>query len=148
MPDWGTTFRGVVDGWLFPDVDGPLPPAAVLPLENPDLHDRSDWAKRVEAVRGYRSVSVARHRGHEFAVLTAKLGAPAAAMAVQAAAARGVRTLIGVGCCGAVADTLTCGELLVPSGAVAAAISGRTGSSMVCLTAIRLEIGRTPMISA
>lgn len=118
--DWGTTFRGVVDGWLFSDVDGPLPAVAILPLENPDLYDRADWAKRVEIVREHRSVSIARHHGHEFAILTAKLGAPAAAMAVQAAAARGVRTLIGIGYCGAIADTLTCGELLVPSGAVAA----------------------------
>ncbi|WP_169317358.1 phosphorylase family protein [Actinacidiphila oryziradicis] len=118
--DWGSTFQGVVDGWLFSDVDGPLPPVAILPLENPDLYDRTDWAKRVETLRDYRSVSVAHYRGHEFAVFTAKLGAPAAAMAVQAAAARGVRTLIGVGYCGAVADTLSCGDLLVPTGAVAA----------------------------
>ncbi|MFF3505576.1 hypothetical protein [Streptomyces sp. NPDC003247] len=118
--DWGVTFPGVVDGWLFSDVDGPLPPVAILPLENPDLYDRTGWAKRVDVVRDHRSVSIARHRGHEFAVLTAKLGAPAAAMAVQAAAARGVRILIGVGYCGAVADSLSCGDLLVPTGAVAA----------------------------
>jgi uridine phosphorylase len=118
--DWGLTFRSVVDGWLFSDIEGPLPPVAILPLENPDLYDRATWAKRVETVREHRSVSIARHRGREFAVLTAKLGAPAVAMTVQAAAARGVRTLIGIGYCGAIASTLTCGDLLAPSGAVAA----------------------------
>ncbi|MEU9375771.1 hypothetical protein AB0D94_18580 [Streptomyces sp. NPDC048255] len=120
VPEWGSTFKAIADGWLFSDVDGPLPPVAILPLENPDLYDRADWEKRVEIERHHRSVSIARHGGRRIAILTAKLGAPAAAMAVQAAAARGVRTLIGLGYCGAIEDGLGCGDLLVPTGAVAA----------------------------
>lgn len=40
-------------------------------------------------------------------------------MATETAAARGVRTLVGVGFCGAIAPDLTRGDLLVPTGAVA-----------------------------
>ncbi|GHG01833.1 hypothetical protein ACFFSH_02400 [Streptomyces filamentosus] len=118
--DWGTTFGGIADGWLFSDVEGPLPPVLVLPLENPDLYDPAVWEKKAEVVRRHRSVTVMRRGGATFGVLTAKLGAPAAAMTVQAAAARGAHTLVGVGYCGAIADTLGCGDLLVPTGAVAA----------------------------
>ncbi|MGW2475144.1 phosphorylase family protein [Streptomyces sp. NPDC001665] len=118
--DWGTVFGGIADGWLFSDLDGSLPATVVLPLENPDLYDPVVWEKKAEVVSRHRSVTVLRHRGATFGVLTAKLGAPAAAMAVQAAAARGVRSLFGVGYCGAIADAIGCGDLVVPTGAVSA----------------------------
>ncbi|MFE9439892.1 hypothetical protein ACFYO2_12905 [Streptomyces sp. NPDC006602] len=117
--DWGVTFRGIADGWLFSDVVGQLPGVVVLPLENPDLYDRTDWEKKVAIEGHHRSVSIARHRGRRFGILSAKLGAPAAAMAVEAAAARGVHTLIGMGYCGAIAPEINCGDLVVPTGAVA-----------------------------
>ncbi|MFD9454269.1 hypothetical protein ACFWBC_14420 [Streptomyces sp. NPDC059985] len=119
-PDWGTAFRSIADDWLFADVDGPLPAEAVLPLENPDLYDSGVWDKHLKIEERYRTVSIGVYAGRRIAVLNAKLGAPAAAMAIQAAAGRGVRSLVGVGYCGAVADDLRCGDLLVPTGAVSA----------------------------
>lgn len=118
-PDWGTTFRQVADGWLFSDVDGKLPETVILPLENADLYDPSLWDGKVDIEQCHRSITFARHGGVGFGILSPKLGAPAAAMAIEAAADRGVRTLIGLGFCGAIAPDLRCGDLLVPTGAVA-----------------------------
>jgi uridine phosphorylase len=91
-----------------------------MPLENPDLFDIAEWEKRVDIKQRYRSVTTATYRGRPLSILSARLGAPAAAMTIEAAARRGVRTLIGLGFCGAIAADLGCGDLLVPSGAVAA----------------------------
>ena len=118
-PDWGTTFRQIADGWLFSDVDGKLPDTVILPLENPDLYDPSLWDGKVDIEQRHRSITFARHGAAGFGILSPKLGAPAAAMAIEAAADRGVRTLIGLGFCGAIASDLGCGDLLVPTGAVA-----------------------------
>jgi uridine phosphorylase len=117
---WAETFRDIADGWLFSDVEGNLPATAIMPLENPDLFDVAAWAKRIDIEQRYRSVTTATYQGRPLGILSARLGAPAAAMTVEAAARRGVRTLIGLGFCGAIADELRCGDLLVPSGAVAA----------------------------
>ncbi|MFF3644034.1 hypothetical protein [Streptomyces sp. NPDC002564] len=117
-PDWGDVFPSVVDGWLFSDVPHQLPPTAVLPLENPDLYDSAVWEEKTEVEERYRSATIVRYRGTRLCVLSPKLGAPAAAMALEAAAARGVRTVLGLGYCGAISPELTCGDLLVPTGAV------------------------------
>lgn len=117
---WGETIGTVVDGWLFSDVKGELPDAAILPLENPDLYNPSQWSEHLEIDQKYKSVTIARFRGREIGVLTPKLGAPAVAMTLDAVAARGVKTVIGVGFCGGIADGLHCGDVLVPTAAVSA----------------------------
>jgi len=117
--EWQETMRGIVDDWLFSDVPGRLPDTVVLPLENPDLYDPSPWLAALEVERTGRSVTIGTLQDRQVGILTPKLGAPAAAMAVEAAAHRGVRRIVGIGYCGGVSAHLSCGDLLIPYAAVA-----------------------------
>lgn len=123
---WGETFRQVADGWLFSDLPETLPAVGLLPLENPDSVEQSAWAQYLDVGKHYRSVSTGTFKGSPVALFTPKLGAPAAAMLVDAAAQRGLRVLIGLGYCGAISDRLTCGDLLAPSAALSG--DGTSGS--------------------
>lgn len=108
-----------MDGWLYDDVRGDLPDTVILPLENPHLYDRNVWASVLDVEQRARCVTIGAYHGRRIGVLAPTLGAPAAAMAVDAAADRGVRTVFGLGFCGAVAADLECGQVLVPFAAVA-----------------------------
>lgn len=50
--------------------------------------------------------------------MSPKFGAPAAALAVDLLAGRGVREVLGIGFCGGVDPALRCGDLFVPEAAV------------------------------
>jgi uridine phosphorylase len=116
--EWAATFRDVVVGWLFDDLRGPLPATLLLPLENPDLHHRESWDAALSVEQRCRSITVGTVAGRRVGVLTSKMGAPAVAMTVDAAAGLGAKVVVGVGFCGGISHRLGCGDLLVPAGAV------------------------------
>jgi nucleoside phosphorylase len=115
--DWGATVPDVVDGWLFSE-PGPLPGTLVVPLENPHLHDDAAWLDVFGTPTGTNGL-VATHAVDGVVVGVAKpvLGAAATAMLVDAAARRGVHTVLGIGFCGGTDPTLTCGDVIVAASA-------------------------------
>lgn len=117
--DWARTIRRVADGWLFSDLpEGRLPSVGILPLENPDLYDHGAACRRLEGRSAYRTLTVGSHAGTPVAVFRSKFGGPAAAMVVDAAGDRGVRSLVAVGYCGALVEEYRTGELVVVSRAL------------------------------
>ncbi len=115
--DWGQRIPDVVDGWLFTE-PGELPTALLVPLENPHLHDGAAWERAVGPPSSVNGV-VACHSvaGQEIGVAKPVLGAASTAMLIDAAARRGVRTVVGVGFCGGTDPRLRCGDVIVASSA-------------------------------
>lgn len=103
---------------MFSDLgDEPLPAVGLLPLENPDLHDPGWILDRLDSVRRFRAVTLGRLEGHCVALFTSKFGAPAVAVAIEAAAEQGLRVLLAVGFCGGLREEMRCGDLFVPEAA-------------------------------
>jgi Phosphorylase superfamily len=119
MADWSDRIRRIADDWFFSDVpDTPLPETFILPLENPDLYDRDLWSAHLDIEWKSRCVTVGMYRDRPVGVMSPKLGAPAAAMAVDLLAGRGVTEILGIGFCGGIDPALCCGDLFVPEAAV------------------------------
>jgi len=156
--DWGQLIPDVVDGWLFTE-RGELPGSLLVPLENPHLHDAAAWEKAVGSPAKVNGV-VAHHRvaGQEIGVAKPVLGAASTAMLVDAAAHRGVRTVVGVGFCGGTDARLRCGDVVVASCAHARdgvsqaydpAVATSAGDSrLVALARDRASIGAVLSVAA
>jgi uridine phosphorylase len=84
------------------------------------LYDRAVWENVLDIEQRARCITIGSYQGHRVGVLAPTLGGPAAAMALDAAASRGVRNVLGLGFCGGIASELSCGDLLLPLAAVAA----------------------------
>lgn len=116
---WETTVRRVVASWLFSDLTADaLPSTGILPLENPDLHDHEATCDPLDERRAHRTLTTGAFGDVPLSVFRPKLGGPAAAMLVDAAADRGLRALVAVGYCGGLVREYRTGELVVVSRAL------------------------------
>ena len=69
MPDWSHTIKRIAHEWLFSDVpEGEFPPVAILPLENPDLHDHEQFTSGLQDVTNFRTVTFGTIRKRRVAI--------------------------------------------------------------------------------
>ncbi len=116
--EWRDVIRGIARDWLFADLvagGAPCPRSVVMPLENPDLHDDGPLLDALDNVQRFRCIALGDYEGARIGVLTPKLGAPAVAMTIEVLADLGVRHIVGVGYCGGLEASITCGDFVVPS---------------------------------
>lgn len=119
-PDpWIESFRQTAVGWLLGGaVPADLPPALLLPMENPDVYDPGWIAEEASELQQCGSVSLATVAGRCIAVSAPKFGAPAVAMAVDVFAEAGFRAVVGIGFCGGLQPEVGCGDLILPCSAI------------------------------
>lgn len=119
-PEWETEIAAIAREWLLSDVPlAELPTRAIVPLENPDLHDRTAFLEHLRDVRRFRTIDVGQTAAGARVILTSsKFTAPAVAMLVHVLAGVGVTEIVGVGYCGAVDPDISCGDLVLPLAAV------------------------------
>lgn len=113
--EWRDRIRRIARGWLFSDVPSErFPHVVIVPLENPDLHDDSLFGSKLSEAETYRTITIGMYRDRPVGVLKSKFGSPAVAMAVELLADMGVRSIVGVGYCGALDEGIQCGDLVLP----------------------------------
>ncbi len=117
--DWSVTMPRIADDWFFADLGAvELPERFIVPLENPDLYDIEVWDRHLDIERRTRCLTLGSYHGQPLGVMSPKLGAPAAALAVDLLVRRGAREIIGLGFCGGIDESLRGGDVFLPLAAV------------------------------
>ncbi|MGQ9677281.1 MAG: phosphorylase family protein [Chloroflexota bacterium] len=119
MDSWIQTFRRAAYRWLLRDFPaGEFPEVAVLPLGNPDLFDLSPLLSRLTDVRRVGTFHFGNYGDKPVAVSSSKLGAPAAALAMDVMGMTPVSRVFAIGYCGGLQDAVNFGDLVIPTQAV------------------------------
>jgi uridine phosphorylase len=113
--EWRNELLNIATGWLFDDLTGDsFPDAVILPFENPDLYDHFKFISRLNEVKNYKSISIGKYKEKYIGVLRSKFGAPAVAMVTDVLASLHVKSILGVGFCGALQKNINSGDLIIP----------------------------------
>ncbi len=117
---WIESFRETATGWLLgPDVPlDRLPPAVLLPMENPDVYDAEWLSEHATDLEQCGTLTLGTVTGTRIAFSSPKFGAPAVAMAVDVFAKAGLKAVVGVGFCGGLQPDVQCGDLILPCSAL------------------------------
>lgn len=108
-------FRQAGYRWLLRDFPPEeFPEVAVLPLGNPDLYDLGPLLERLTSVRKVGTFYFGSYGGKPVAVSSSKLGAPAAAMAMDVMAMTPASRVFAIGYCGGLQESVNCGDLVIP----------------------------------
>jgi purine-nucleoside phosphorylase len=119
MTTWIDIFRPAGYRWLLRDFPaGEFPEVAILPFGNPDLFDMSPLLERLDNARKVGAFYFGMFQGVPVAVSLSKLGAPAAALAMDVLAMTAVTRVFAIGYCGGLQEDVQCGDLVIPAWAL------------------------------
>ena len=119
MDSWIRMFRQAGYRWLLRDFPPEeFPEVAVLPLGNPDLYDLGPLLERLTSVRKVGTFYFGSYDGKPVAVSSSKLGAPAAALAMDVMSMTPASRVFAIGYCGGLQESVDCGDLVVPKQAM------------------------------
>lgn len=120
MTDWKDLFRPIVTQWVLANMSPEEVPANVLlPFENPDYYDDGEVVSRLEHVQRRDRFTVGTFSGLPVAVTnSSKFGSPGVAMVTDILGTTSAKTIIGIGYCGALQPHISCGDLIIVTGAV------------------------------
>lgn len=116
MDSWIQTFRRAGYRWLLRDFPADeFPEVAVQPLGNPDLFDLSPLVGRLTDVRQVGTFHFGNYQGKPVAISSSKLGAPAAALALDVMGMTPVSRVFAIGYCGGLQESVHFGDLVIPT---------------------------------